>query len=90
MIRKTNKLLITVFLFTMLGCVVAPPSEAVFVSTYKQRIVRVDPVKHGRTITVRVHHKGQLNRAERDELIRWYKSKHQRPNHRIKVVFIRH
>lgn len=90
MSKKTNKLLLAVFLFTMMGCVVAPPSEAVFVSSYKHRIVRVDPVKHGRTITVRVHHKGPLSGAERDDLIRWYKSNHHRPNHRVKVVFVRH
>ena len=88
--QKANKLLIAVFLFTLLGCVVAPPSEAVFVTSYKQRIVRVDPVTQGRTITIRVQHRGPLNRAERNDLIRWYRSKHQRPNHRIKVVFIRH
>lgn len=85
-----NRLFIAFFIFTMLGCVAAPPSEAVYVSNYKHRIVKVNPVVHGRTITVRVHHTGSLTSAERNDLIRWYKNKHHRPHHSVKVTFIRH
>jgi len=87
--QNINRIFIALFLITMFGCATAPPSETVFVRDYKPRITRVVPVKHGKVITVKVHHGGALNPAERDDLIRWYKSKHHRPNHRIKVVFIR-
>jgi len=88
--RHINKLVIFTFVVLMASCATAPPSETVFVSNYKHRIVSVNPVVHGRTVTVKVHHNGPLSRAERDDLIRWYKSKHHRPRHHVKVVFIRH
>jgi hypothetical protein len=84
-----RRIFIIGFLFTMFGCATAPPSETVFARDYKHRIVRAVPVNHGRVTTVKVHHKGPLSGQERDELIRWYKGKHHRPNHRVKVVFIR-
>ena len=88
--RHINHLFVLVFVAIMASCATAPPSETVFVNNYKPRIVKVNPVVHGRTVTVKVHHKGPLSRAERDDLIRWYKSKHHRPRHSVKVVFIRH
>ena len=88
--HNMNRLFLAAFLFTMFSCVVAPPSEAVYVNNYKHRIINVNSVVHGRTVTVKVHHNGQLTRAERDDLIRWYKSKYHRPHHNVKVVFVRH
>lgn len=88
--RYINQLFVIAFVFTMISCATAPPSETVFVNNYKHRIVRVNPIVHGRTVTVKVHHTGPLSRVERDDLIRWYKSKHHRPRHSVKVVFIRH
>ena len=85
-----NQTIALVFVITMFSCATAPPSESAFITTYKHRIVQVIPVVRGRTVTVKVHHTGPLSRAERDDLIRWYKSKHQRPHHHVKVVFIRH
>jgi hypothetical protein len=89
MTQNINKIFITAFLITMFGCATVPPSEAIFARDYQQRIVRVIPVKHGKVVTVKVHHKGPLSAAERDDLIRYYKSKHRRQNNRVKVVFIR-
>jgi len=89
MMNIKNRLFIAVFVFIMFGCVAAPPSETVYVKNYKSRIVKVNPVVHGRTVTVRVHHDGPLTKAERDDLTRWYKSKYHRPHHHVKVVFIR-
>jgi hypothetical protein len=84
-----NRIFLSIFVLTMFGCVVAPPSETVYVNNYKHRIVKVNRVVHGRTITVKVHHNGPLAKAERDDLTRWYKSKHSKPHHHVKVVFIR-
>ena len=88
--KHLNQIIALVFAFTMISCATAPPSETVFVNNYKHRIVRVNQVAHGRTVTIKVHHTGPLNRAERDDLIRWYKSKHHKPHHHVKVVFVRH
>jgi hypothetical protein len=88
--RHINQIFVFTFVVMMASCATAPPSETVFVNNYKHRIVRVNPVVHGRTVTVKVHHNGPLSRAERDDLIRWYKSKHHRPRHHVKIVFIRH
>ena len=87
--KYINQVFAFIFVITMFGCATAPPSETVFVRDYKHRIVRAVPVKHGRVTTVKVHHKGPLSGQERDDLIRWYKGKHHRPNQRVKVVFIR-
>jgi len=88
--KYINQIFILVFLFMMFSCATAPPSEAIFIKNYKHRIVRVDPISHGRIVTVKVHHTGALSRAESDDLIRWYKNKHRDPHHQVKVVFIRH
>ncbi|MBU0530018.1 hypothetical protein KKF86_09780 [bacterium] len=80
---------IALIMFSMISCTTAPPSETIFVNNYKHRIVRVVPIQHGKVITVKVHHTGQLTRAEREDLIRWYKNKHHRPHQRVNVVFIR-
>ena len=84
------KIFVLALVFTTMSCATAPPSETVFVTNYKHRIVRVNPVVQGRIITVKVHHTGLLSRVERDDLIRWYKSKHHKPRHQVKVVFVRH
>lgn len=83
---------IPIFLFTLFligGCVTAPPSETIFVNNYKHRIVRVVPVTHHRVVNVKVYPVGPLTKAERDDLRRWYKHKHHRPHHSVKVIFIR-
>ncbi len=80
---------IAIVMFTMMSCATAPPSETVFVKSYKHRIVKVVPVTHRKVITVKVHHKGPLSPAERNDLVRWYKHRHHRPHHRVNVVFIR-
>ena len=82
-------LAVTFVMFSMIGCVTAPPSETIFVSNYKHRIVRVVPVTHHKVVTVKVHHVGLLTKAERDDLRRWYKQKHHRPHYRVNVIFIR-
>jgi len=86
---KIKILTITFVLFSMIGCATAPPSETVFVKSYKHRIVRVNPVTHHKVTTVKVHHVGPLTKAEKGDLRRWYKNKHHRPRHNVKVVFIR-
>jgi len=80
---------IALILFSMMSCATSPPSETVFVKNYKHRVVRVLPVTHRKVTTVKVHHVGPLTKAERDDLIRWYKHKHRRPHHRVNVVFIK-
>ena len=75
--------------FSMIGCAAAPLSGPIFAKNYKHRIVRVVPVTHNRTITVKVHHIGALSRSERADLKRWYKHKHHRPHHRVNIIFIR-
>jgi len=51
--------------------------------------VRAVPVTHHKITTVKVHHVGALTKAERNDLNRWYKNKHHKPHHRVKVVFVR-
>ncbi len=80
---------IALMLFSMMDCATAPPSETAFAKTYKHRVVHVVPVTHRKVTTVKVHHVGPLTKAERDDLIRWYKNKHHRPHHRVNVVFIK-
>ncbi len=87
--RKTIILAVAFVMFSMIGCATAPPSETVFVKNYKHRVVRVVPVTHHKVVTVKVHHVGPLTNAERDDLRHWYKHKHHRPHHSVKVVFIR-
>jgi hypothetical protein len=89
MTQDIRKLFITLFFLTIFGCATAPPSETIFVRDYKHRIVRVVPIKNGKIVTVKVHHRGALSPSEREDLIRYYTSKHHRPKHRVKVVFIR-
>jgi len=76
-------------IFSMIGCATALPSETIFVKNYKHRIVRVNPLTHNKVTTVKVRHVGVLTKAEKDDLRRWYKHKHHRPHHRVKVVFVR-
>ena len=87
--RNITILAVAFIMFSMIGCATAPPSETIYVNNYKHRIVRVVPVAHNRVVTVKVHHVGALTKAERKELSRWYKHKHHRPRHSVKVVFIR-
>ena len=82
-------LAVTFVMFSMIGCATAPPSETIFVKNYKHRVVRVVPITHHKIVTVKVYHVGSLTKVERDDLRRWYKHKHHRPHHRVKVVFIR-
>jgi hypothetical protein len=88
--QKTIVLLNGAFLFTMISCVIMPPTETVFVSSYKHRIVRADAAKHGRTTIVHVYHEESFSEAERKDLIRWYKNKHHLSSRRVKVIFIGH
>jgi len=87
--RNITILAVAVIIFLMIGCATAPPSETIFVNNYKHRIVRVVPVTHHKVVTVKVHHIGPLTKTERDDLKRWYKNKHHRPRHSVKVIFIR-
>ena len=84
--EKNIKNLATAFImFSMIGCATAPLSETIFVKNYENRIARVNPVTH-RKVT---NHVGVLTKAEKNELRHWYKNKHQRPRHRVNVVFVR-
>jgi len=87
--RNITILAVMFVMFSMIGCVTAPPSETIYVNKYKHRIVRVVPVTHHKVVTVKVHHVGALTKGERNELKRWYKHKHHRPRHSVKIVFIR-
>jgi ABC-type molybdate transport system substrate-binding protein len=87
--RKITILTLAFVVFSVIGCATAPPSETVFVKNYKHRVVRVVPVTHHKVTTVKVHHVGSLTKAERSDLVRWYKNKHHRPHHRVNVVFVR-
>lgn len=87
--RNITILAVSIVMFSMIGCATAPPSNTIFVKNYKHRVVRVIPVTHHKLVTVKVHHIGPLTKAERNDLRRWYKHKHRRPHHRVKVVFIR-
>lgn len=87
--KNITILVITFIMFSMIGCATAPPSKTIFINNYKHRIVRVVPVTHHKVVTIKVHHVGALTKAERNELKRWYKHKHHKPHHSVKVVFIR-
>lgn len=87
--RNITILAVLIVMFSMIGCATAPPSNTIFVKNYKHRVVRVVPVTHHKLVTVKVHHIGPLTKAERNDLQRWYKHKHHRPHHRVKVVFVR-
>jgi len=87
--KKITILVFAFIMFSMIGCATTPPSETIFVNNYKHRIVRVVPVKHHKVTTIKVHHIGPLTKAEKDDLVRWYKNKHHGPHHRVNVVFIR-
>ena len=87
--RNIITVVVSFVLFSMISCVTAPPSETIFINNYKHRIVRVVPVTHHKVVTVKVHHVGPLTKAERDDLRHWYKHKHHRPRHTVKVIFIR-
>ena len=87
--RKITILAVTIVMFSIIGCATAPPSKTTFVKNYKHRIVRVVPVTHHKVVTVKVHHVGPLTKAERNEQRRWYKHKHNKPRHSVKVFFIR-
>ena len=87
--KNITILSIAFVMFSMIGCVTAPPSETIFVKNYKQRIVLVNPVTHNKVTTVKVHHVGPLTKAEKNDLRHWYKNKHRRLHHRVNVVFIR-
>jgi hypothetical protein len=82
-------LAVTFIMFSMIGCVTAPPSETIFVNNYKHRIVRAVPVTHNRVVTVKVYHVGVLTKTERDDLKRWYKHNYRKSHHRVNVVFVR-
>ena len=82
-------LVITVIMLSMIGCATALLSEPIFVKNYKHRIVCVVPVTYKKVVTVKVYHTGPLTKTERNDLKRWYKHKHHRPHHNVKVVFIR-
>ena len=87
--KNSTILTLALILFSMISCATVPPSEAIFVKNYKQRIVRVNPETQRKVITVKVHHIGVLTKAEKNNLRHWYKNKHHRPHHRVNVVFIR-
>lgn len=87
--RNITILAVLIVMFSMIGCATVPPSNTIFVKNYKHRVVRVVPVTHHKLVTVKVHHIGPLTKAERNDLRRWYKHKHHRPHHRVKVVFVR-
>jgi ABC-type molybdate transport system substrate-binding protein len=86
--RNIIILVITVIMLSMIGCV-TPLNERIFVKNYEHRIVRVVPVTYHKVVNVKVYHAGPLTKAERNDLKRWYKHKHRRPHHNVKVVFIR-
>ena len=87
--KKITILAVIFVMFSVIGCAAAPPSETIYVKNYKHRIVRAVPVTHHKITTVKVHHVGALTKAERNDLNRWYKNKHHKPHHRVKVVFVR-
>lgn len=87
--RNITILAVLIVMFSMIGCATAPPSNTIFVKNYKHRVVRVVPVTHHKIVTVKVHHVGSLTKVERNDLRRWYKHKHHRPHHRVKVIFVR-
>jgi len=87
--KKSTILAIIFVMFSMFGRATAPPSETIFVKNYKHRIVRVVPITHHKVTTVKVHHVGLLTNAEKNDLRRWYKQKHNTPHHSVNVVFVR-
>jgi hypothetical protein len=87
--RNITILAVTVIMLSMIGCATAPPSKTIFVNNYKHRIVRVVPVTYKKVVTVKVYHTGPLTKAERNDLKRWYKHKHHKLHHSVKVIFIR-
>ena len=87
--KKTKILTIAFVMLSMVGCATASPGEAVFINSYKHRVVRSVPATHHNVTTVKVHHIGLLTIAEKDDLRRWYKNKQHRPHHRVNVVYVR-
>lgn len=61
-------LAVTIVMFSMIGCVTAPPSETIFVNNYKHRIVRVIPVTHHRVVTVKVYPVGPLTQKTKETI----------------------
>jgi len=69
--KDVTILIITFIMFSMIACATGPPSEKIFVKNYKHRIVRANPATHRKVTTVKVHHVGTLQKAEKNELRYW-------------------